>query len=275
MIHIISKNYLKEVLRVKKIIKKIKPKHLARCGLLVMLCCYIAMFLCSATYTCNVTFSNPDNLPYEYSDISLSFNGGDYYTVSLGESYSLSTSFLYSNQSLFISRDGDLYIIDYSDSDETLLYEDIPVEDGYYNFLGISGVNYTDGTQIVCPQLVGYDVLVSQVSDGICVNFVYSSDVSSNFDIVLADITEVYDSENGFISNMYIILIPSPPPPQESITDAWGGVLTWITSSIASITGVFWNGSSLTLIGTLSLIGVSIALILLIINKVKDFLNLQ
>ena len=73
------------------------------------------------------------------------------------------------------------------------------------------------------------------------------------------------------------MFIPSPPspPPQESITDVWGGILTWVTTGINSVTGVFWNGSSLTLIGTLSLIGVSIAFILLIINKVKDFLHLQ
>ena len=62
-----------------------------------------------------------------------------------------------------------------------------------------------------------------------------------------------------------------------AITEVWGDVLEWITTSMSSVQSVFYNttDSTLTFLGVLAVIRVAISICLLIFNKVRDFLSLS
>ena len=65
-----------------------------------------------------------------------------------------------------------------------------------------------------------------------------------------------------------------------SITDVWSGILNWFISSLASVQGVFVSGNStdgysLTLLGTLSVIAISVAIVFLVIGVIQRFLKLR
>lgn len=65
-----------------------------------------------------------------------------------------------------------------------------------------------------------------------------------------------------------------------SITDVWSGILEWFISSLASVQGVFVSGNStdgysLTLLGTLSVIAISVAIVFLVIGVLQRFLKLR
>lgn len=262
----------------RKFLKKIKLKHLARVGLVMMLTCYLMMFLCSATKTINVSFTNPNKLTTDYDSIKVV-----YYTldeevksdVELGKNSSISFSEFYTTQSVFAVLDGDFGA--YVDGEFEVLFEDVGVEEGYYNVIIIQGYNYSDGTTFVCPQIEDVDFDYSEVGNGILINLFTLDSFPTEINVELVDITKGYDSENGYLFVNNFILVPSspPPPPEQKITEVWTSILGWVTGSITSAVGIFWNGTSLTLIGTLALVGTSIAICLLIFNKVKDFLHLQ
>lgn len=59
------------------------------------------------------------------------------------------------------------------------------------------------------------------------------------------------------------------------ILEIWTGILTWFSSSMTSITSLFYTESGLTFLGCLCVVGVGISLVMLIINVVKDFLQLR
>lgn len=60
-----------------------------------------------------------------------------------------------------------------------------------------------------------------------------------------------------------------------SITSVWTEVMTWITTSLGSVQTVFYDDGSLTFLGTLAVIGVSIGIGFLIIGVVQNFLKLR
>ena len=62
----------------------------------------------------------------------------------------------------------------------------------------------------------------------------------------------------------------------EPITDVFTGITTWITSALGTVTGAFYvEGTGLTFIGNLSVIGLSIALAFLLIGVIQRFLSLR
>ena len=87
---------------------------------------------------------------------------------------------------------------------------------------------------------------------------------------------EVVDDSSALYKLSNFVFVPyEAPKPIDSVSNVWTSILTWITSSINTVVGIFWTGTQLTLIGTLSLVGTAIALCLLIYYKIKDFLRLQ
>lgn len=62
----------------------------------------------------------------------------------------------------------------------------------------------------------------------------------------------------------------------ESITGVFDSVGDWLTTAIGNVTDLFYvDGTGLTLIGTLAIMGLSIAVVMLLINVVRSFLRFQ
>lgn len=61
----------------------------------------------------------------------------------------------------------------------------------------------------------------------------------------------------------------------ESITSIMIDIATWIPSAIGVIVGLFWANGSLTFFGILAVAGLSIAVILLIIQLIRSFLEFR
>lgn len=60
-----------------------------------------------------------------------------------------------------------------------------------------------------------------------------------------------------------------------SITNVWSEIMTWITTSLASVQTVFYAEGALTFLGVLAVIGVAIGVVFLIIGVVQNFLHLR
>lgn len=67
----------------------------------------------------------------------------------------------------------------------------------------------------------------------------------------------------------------TPSVESGGILGVWSVIMTWITTALASVQAVFFVNGSLTFLGILAIIGVSIALGLLIIGIVTRFLQLR
>lgn len=62
----------------------------------------------------------------------------------------------------------------------------------------------------------------------------------------------------------------------DSVTGVFNEVGDWFVEVLPKITALFYNGESgLTIIGTLSIMGLGISVILLCLNMVKDFLRFR
>ena len=103
--------------------------------------------------------------------------------------------------------------------------------------------------------------------------------VEHNYAIYLSDYPGSLDSEDLDIfgdANVSLVVAPSVGPGDpNSVTSVWASILAWITTALASVQAVFFVNGSLTFIGTLALIGVSIAIAWLIIAVVERFLCLR
>lgn len=60
-----------------------------------------------------------------------------------------------------------------------------------------------------------------------------------------------------------------------AITTIWSDVMDWIVDALGSVQTVFYNGTTLTFMGTLAVIGVAIAIAFLLIGVVQNFLRLR
>lgn len=65
------------------------------------------------------------------------------------------------------------------------------------------------------------------------------------------------------------------PSPTESIGNVWTDIMIWITSALNSVMGAFYVDGSLTLLGTLAVIGVSVGIGFLLIGIIQRFLKLR
>lgn len=59
------------------------------------------------------------------------------------------------------------------------------------------------------------------------------------------------------------------------ILEIWTGIMNWFTTSATSISSLFYANDTLTIFGVLAIIGVGISIVLLLVNLVKDFLQLR
>lgn len=69
--------------------------------------------------------------------------------------------------------------------------------------------------------------------------------------------------------------VPSVPGDADKVTTVWTGIMSWIVTALASVQSVFYVNGSLTFIGMLSVVGVSISIGFLIIGVVQRFLHLR
>lgn len=60
-----------------------------------------------------------------------------------------------------------------------------------------------------------------------------------------------------------------------TITTVWTEVMTWITTSLASVQAVFYNENALTFLGVLAVISVAIGIAFLLIGVIQNFLHLR
>lgn len=62
----------------------------------------------------------------------------------------------------------------------------------------------------------------------------------------------------------------------ESIVAVWTSMMEWISTAITSAQGIFWVAETgLTFVGTLTVMGLSIAVVFLIIGVIQNFLRLR
>ena len=97
--------------------------------------------------------------------------------------------------------------------------------------------------------------------------------VDSPQDILVrsADSVEVIKSVGAPMIPAYVVPDQSLP----RIFEVWHAVSEWVSGGLASVAGVFYVAGQLTLIGTLAVISVGIALIFLLIAFIRKFLFLR
>lgn len=60
-----------------------------------------------------------------------------------------------------------------------------------------------------------------------------------------------------------------------AITTVWTEIMTWITTSLASVQSVFYAENALTFLGVLAVISVAIGVAFLVIGVIQNFLKLR
>lgn len=60
-----------------------------------------------------------------------------------------------------------------------------------------------------------------------------------------------------------------------AITTVWTEIMTWITTSLASVQTVFYAENALTFLGVLAVISVAIGVGFLVIGVIQNFLKLR
>ena len=61
----------------------------------------------------------------------------------------------------------------------------------------------------------------------------------------------------------------------QAITTVWTSIMTWVTTSLASVQTVFYSGEELTFLGILAVISVAIGVAFLLIGVIQNFLHLR
>lgn len=61
----------------------------------------------------------------------------------------------------------------------------------------------------------------------------------------------------------------------QAIVAVWTSIMDWFVDAIGAVQEIFYASGSLTFIGTLSVIGVAIAITLLVVSIIKRFLSLR
>ena len=60
-----------------------------------------------------------------------------------------------------------------------------------------------------------------------------------------------------------------------AVTSVFTAIGTWLISSITAMEAVFWTGTGLTFIGTLSVVGLAIAVVLMVLAMIRSYLQLR
>lgn len=60
-----------------------------------------------------------------------------------------------------------------------------------------------------------------------------------------------------------------------AITQVFTSIGTWLVGAITAMEAVFWVDGALTFIGTLSVVGLAIAVILMVLAMIRSYLQLR
>lgn len=60
-----------------------------------------------------------------------------------------------------------------------------------------------------------------------------------------------------------------------AVTSVFTAIGTWLVEAITAMEAVFWAEGALTFIGTLSVIGLAIAVILMVLAMIRSYLQLR
>lgn len=243
--------------------KKLRVKFLARSMLVAAIVVSACSFLCAAASVVTVSFTNPKNLPYGADSLVYEYFGADGSSVQgslmLGGSTSLTRSISYEQDYLTVF-DGDIIA-----DDEMIDGLEVNVPDGEYVQFLILYASVTDGASIGLNDDQADSVVYG--SGGIEVEMCFYSSIPDEINV------ELVETESALRRGV-LVLVPRPQEPS-TMFNVWSGVLRWITLALNSVSGVFWYGGKLTLVGLLGLCGTAIAFCLLVFNKCRDFLCLQ
>lgn len=103
-------------------------------------------------------------------------------------------------------------------------------------------------------------------------------DYSGSLDEIVFDIftySELDVSLAPYAQSQYISLEVNEIVNASSVLGVFGSITDWIVSGVSSVQGVFYANNQLTMLGTLAVIGVAIAVAFLIIAVVQRFLHLR
>lgn len=203
-------------------------KYFARFGLIIMSFVIMIPMLCSMAFPVTITISNPDNIPYEYSEFALNND-----EVTFG-SYPLTSSLGF----VVTIQDNVIYIPDLG------LEIGLTVND--YNLDGSFIVDYV----FTCATDSTASSYVSCSNNDISAIGVDGTDL---FLICVGDYTSLYVQENEEIalaSQVHTFVLTPYTPPTDSITNVWTGIMNWITSSFNTVQGIFITGGVGTPIST-------------------------
>lgn len=230
----------------------------------IFLLCSVFVFPVSAADLTTINYSNPDMIPYDDSQpiVIYSFDGET--SLYLGNSTDV-----YFNTAISSSNELIVTVVDGVLSWGVLTIPVVDVVNGTYMLYGaISSAVYSDYGEYFVP--IVQDVTGMFTGDNtLC--FKFNDDIPSNIDVHV----ESFDYNLGSTVITYLFVPYEEKPVTESITDIWSLLLVWIQSVVSTVTGVFYDGTALTLLGTLSLIGVCIGLVILIVIKIKYILSLR
>lgn len=130
-----------------------------------------------------------------------------------------------------------------------------------------------DNPSSVLVNIGEYGVTSIDFSD----NTVYM-DFSGSLDEIVIDIFtySVLDiSLAPYAKPQYISLEVNEIVNASSVLGVFGSITDWIVSGVSSVQGVFYANNQLTMLGTLAVIGVAVAVSFLIIGFVQRFLHLR
>ena len=164
----------------------------------------------------------------------------------------------------------DTYIVQFSTPDVAVTFTDpfeVPDNNGEY-LDAISGFLTTD--EGVSGFAIDYSIEFIVYEDGL-----FHSEIF--FDVTYNGSQYEGDGTVILTSTSYVPPVPDLPSEtaEQSILSVFSGLMPWIASSFNGVLPVFWNATGLTFLGVLSVCALALAVVLLIIFGVVQFLRFR
>lgn len=175
----------------------------------------------------------------------------------------------FSNISGLNFEDGSVSIATFDEGDAYIYFPSVAGGSPYYSRLvGLGWYTEDSIGRLTCSKMNASGIAGSSaVIDG-CYLLVrdYPFDIADGF----APAWEAMEFEAYRVGNE-----PTENEDVGSVMSVWSLIMTWIVTALASVQAVFYVNGSLTFIGTLAVVGVSIGIGFLIIGVVQRFLKLR
>lgn len=191
--------------------------------------------------------------------------------------------YIYNNIPIGIpfEKDGESIELRYKiDIDTTVIPSvvgDLPLYDGLFivHFMqGDLGINIAcDSIKISSDSGGRFSVSVSPIFNDSYMNIAFY--MTDELDLYFIEYPLTVDDYQGWEMLTFEAYEAESTSPTEPIGNVWTGIMTWITSALTSVMGAFYVDGSLTLLGTLSCIGVSVGIGFLLIGLIQRFLKLR